>query len=218
MKGSEKSLVTSTGTLNSRPDPNGSEVDEDAPNDKNSPLKIRTTSDDNATAKAKDGIRVSTIRLAPFVFGHGGSGFTPWLISKAFAAKESFYIGDGSTRTTTVHVDDAADLYLLAAQHPTGGRFNASGSTTVTAKDMAETIGKLLNVPVRSVSPEEGAKEDKLGGFLTMVTTMECRASSQKARTELGWIPKGVDWITDVSTGSYKALAAKLEQGGGQAH
>jgi nucleoside-diphosphate-sugar epimerase len=212
LKGSGKPLIVSSGSGGKVPDPNGGEVDETAPVDEDFPLKARMASEQYAMDKTKDGIRVSLIRIAPFVYGRGGSVFIPWLIAKAHAAGESLYIGDGSSRMTTLHVDAAATLYLAVAKHATGGIFNGSGSTTVTAKEIAEAVGTLLNVPVRSVTKEEAVKDESLGPILTLFMGTECRSSNKKAREELGWKPTGIDLPTDVAQGSYKESAAKLAQ------
>jgi len=212
LKGSGKPFIVSSGSGGKAPDPNGGEVDETAPMDESFPLKARIASEEYAMDKTKDGIRVSLIRLAPFVYGRGGSVFIPGLITKAYAAGESLYIGDGSPRMTALHVEDAATLYHAVAKHATGGIFNGSGSTTVTAKEIAEAIGTLLNVPVRSVTKEEAVKDERLGPILTLFISTQCRSSNKKSREELGWKPTGVDLLTDVAQGSYKEFAAKLAQ------
>ncbi|TVY24775.1 Uncharacterized protein LHYA1_G007561 [Lachnellula hyalina] len=214
--GSGKHLIVSSACGGRVPDPDGGEVDETAAEDANFPLKARRVSDAHAMAKDGDGVKVSLLHIAPLVYGRAGSAFVPMLIARAHAAREALYIGDGSQKMTTLHVDDAATLYLALAKHSasTGGAFNASGSTTNTAKEVAEAVGTLLHVPVRSVTLEEAVKEENLGPLLSMVmgTQYVCRASSKKAREELGWKPTGVDLPTDVAHGSYTKYAAKLAQ------
>jgi len=207
LKGSGKHLIVSSGSGGHVQDPNGGEVDETAAVDETSLLKARKPAEQYALSKNKDGFRVSLIRVAPFVYGRGGSTFLPWLIAKAREAGKTFYIGDGSARMTAVHVDDAATLYFAVAKQPTGGVFNGTGSTTVTAKEIAEAIGKLLNVPVYSVTKEEAVKDENLGPFLSLFLDTECRSSNKKAREELGWKPTGIDLVTDVTEGSYKKFA-----------
>ncbi|TVY32030.1 Uncharacterized protein LSUB1_G007956 [Lachnellula subtilissima] len=214
--GSGKHLIVSSACGGRVPDPDREEVDETAAVDASFPLTARRVSDAYAVAKNGDGGRVSLLRIAPLVYGRGGSTFIPMLIARAHAAREALYIGDGSQKMTALHVDDAATLYLALAKHSasTGGDFNASGSTTTTAKEVAEAVGTLLNVPVRSVTLEEAAKEENLGTLLSLIMGSQymCRASSKKAREELGWKPSGVDLPTDIAHGSYVEYAAKLAQ------
>ena len=153
---------------------------------------------------------MSAIRLAPYVYGRGGSGVA-MLMQMAAQAGESIYVDDGHLRTSDVHVDDAAALYLLAAEKAKAGDvFNGTGSTTVTLREMAEAIGAALQVPVRSVSRDEA---EATWGNMTAFVQHENRASNRKAVQELGWQPKGVVMLTDIRSGSYRALAKKLRQG-----
>ncbi|KAF4616205.1 hypothetical protein G7Y89_g15201 [Cudoniella acicularis] len=212
LKGSGKRLIVSSVSGGRLADPNGGEIDETAPADENFPLKARMASERYAMEKNKEGIRVSLLRIAAFVYGRGGSTFIPWLIAKAHSARVSLYIGDGSQKVTTLYIDDAATLYLAVAKHATGGIFNGSGSTTTTAKEIAEAVGTLLNVPVRSVTTEEAVKDENLGPILSLVMGTQYRSSNKKAREELGWKPTGIDLPTDVAYGSYIEYATKVAQ------
>ena len=121
-------------------------------------------------------------------------------------------LDDGHLRTSDVHVDDAASLYLLAASKAKVGEvFNGTGSTTVTLRQLAEAIGEALKLPTRSVRREEA--EAIWGQFMTAFVQFENRASNRKAVQELGWKPQGVDLLTDIRSGSYQELAGKLRQG-----
>ena len=116
---------------------------------------------------SEDSIRVIAIRLPPYVYGRSGSYFAPLLMQMAAKAGQSIYVDDGHLRTSDVHVDDAATLFLLyaAKKAKPGDIFNGTGSTTVTLRQLAEAIGAALQVPVRSVSRQEA--EEKWGSFLT---------------------------------------------------
>lgn len=207
--GSGKALVITSGTAVVAPDPQGGETSEDAPLSENFVLKDRIRSEQHALGLAKEGIRVSALRLPPYVYGRGGSYFAPILMQTAAKLGESLYEGEGNTRTSTVHVDDAADLYLLAAQKAKAGEaYNGTGSTSITLRALAETIGETLRLPVRSASRAE--LEEKWGKFLADFVLYENRASNRKAVEQLGWQPKGVDLLTDLRSGSYLGLAKEL--------
>jgi len=213
LKGSGKALVVSSGSGGRVPDPKGGEVDETAGVDPEFPLKGRGDAEDFALRKGKEeGVRVSVIRVAPFAYGRGGSSFIPWLMAKAVARGESLFVGDGRNHVTGVHIDDLAELYLLVAEKGKEGFYNGTNETQRTARELAEAIGEVCGVKTTGVEREEAGKEDNLGMVLALFLGMECRSSSRKAREELGWSPKGVDMISDVSKGSYKEAAAKLKQ------
>jgi len=209
LRGTGKPFVITSGTAFVEPDPEGGETAEDAPVAQTFVLQHRIRSERHALRLSEDGVRVSALRLPPYVYGRGGSYFAPMLMQMAAKAGESIYVDDGHLRTSDVHVDDAAELYLLAASKAKAGEvFNGTGSTRVTLRAMAETIGEALQVPVRSVSREEA--EAIWGQFLTAFVQIENRASNRKAVEQLGWQPKGVDMLTDIRSGSYREMAEKL--------
>ena len=83
-------------------------------------------------------------------------GFIARLIGIARDKGVSGYVGDGSNRWPAVHVLDAAHLFRLAVeQAPAGSRLHAVGDEGVPIRDIAEVIGRHLNVPTASVSAED---------------------------------------------------------------
>ncbi len=212
LQGTKKALVITSGTAVVAPDPAGLETTEDSPVSQTFALKDRILSERHALRLREAGVRVSAIRLPPYVYGRGGSTFLPMLMQRAAKAGESVYVEDGHLRTSDVHVDDAAALFLLAAEKAKAGDvFNGTGSTTVTLRALAETIGAALQLPVRSAHREEA--EARWGPFLTAFVQFENRASSRKAVQQLGWQPQGLDMLTDIRSGSYRELAETLRQG-----
>jgi nucleoside-diphosphate-sugar epimerase len=66
------------------------------------------------------GVRVCQVRLAPYVYGRGGRGVG--LFMKIWAgAGQGMVVDGGAMWTTTVHVDDAVELYLLVAEKGRAG-------------------------------------------------------------------------------------------------
>jgi nucleoside-diphosphate-sugar epimerase len=211
LRGTGKALVITSGTAVVEPDAAGGETAEDSPLSETFVLKHRIRSERNALRLSEDGVRVIAIRLPPYVYGRGGSYFAPMLMQAAAKAGESIYVDEGQLRTSDVHVDDAAALYLLAMQSAKAGDvFNGTGSTSVTLRALAEAIGAALHVPVRSVTREEA--EAIWGSFLTAFVQFENRPSNRKAVQQLGWRPKGVDILTDIRSGSYRELVEHLQR------
>ena len=61
----------------------------------------------------------------------------------------SAYVGEGRNRWAAAHVLDVAHLYRLALEkHETGAKYHAVAEEGVAVRDIAETIGKGLKVPV----------------------------------------------------------------------
>ena len=122
LRGTGKGFVVTSGTAVVEPDPAGGETTEESPLSETFVLKDRIRSERHALRLSEDGVRVSAVRLPPYVYGRGGSYFVPMLMEMAAKAGESIYVDDGSLRTSGVHVDDAATLFLLAARGGEGGR------------------------------------------------------------------------------------------------
>lgn len=156
-----------------------------------------------AAALTARGLRASLVRLAPSVHGDGDHGFVPRLIAIAREKGVSAYVGDGLNRWAGVHRFDAAHLYRLALEKgEAGARYHAIGEEGVPFKEIAEVIGRRLNLPVVSKRPED--VHEHFGWFGTFVG-MDVRASSQRTRELLGWRPVGPDLLTDISQPGYYA-------------
>ncbi|GAA3223362.1 SDR family oxidoreductase [Nonomuraea helvata] len=152
-------------------------------------------------ALASRDVRSSVVRLAPTVHGEGDNGFMAALVGIARDKGVSGYIGDGSSRWPAVHQLDAAHLFRLALeQAPAGSVLHGTADEGVPIRDIAEVIGRHLNLPVVSI-PRESAGEHFgwLGGFLAS----DSPASSTLTRESLGWRPAHPGLIDDLDKGHY---------------
>jgi nucleoside-diphosphate-sugar epimerase len=214
IKGSCKSLIIASVSGPVKSDPKGGETSEDSPLSEVFAMKERMRSELNALSLVQQGVHVLAIRLPPYVYGRAGSIFIPTMMQIALKAGESICVGDGRLRTSSVHVDDAARLFLiLAKKHnkiKSGEVFNATDSTSIRLGEIATAVGSVLNLPVRSVTRQEA--EGIWGQFLTSFVQSECRASSAKAFIQLGWQPREVDLLRDVQYGSYVQLAQQMKE------
>ncbi|MGO9906043.1 MAG: hypothetical protein ACLPY3_10015 [Solirubrobacteraceae bacterium] len=111
-------------------------------------------------------------------------GFVPQHIAAARAKGVSGYIGHGTSRWPAVHVKDAASLDRLAIeQAPAGAVLNAVGDEGVPVREIADAIGRQLNLPARSLPAEE------FGGMLVPLLSTDMPASSAITQELLGWKP-----------------------------
>lgn len=152
-----------------------------------------------ALAATDRDIRVALVMLPRSVHGQGERhGFIPRLIALARSKGVSGYIGDGATRWPAVHVKDAAHLYRLAIeQAPAGSVLNAVGDEGVRTREIAEAIGRKLNLPARSLPAEE------FEGMLVPLLTRDMPASSTITRELLGWQPTNPSLIQDIEDDHY---------------
>jgi nucleoside-diphosphate-sugar epimerase len=137
-------------------------------------------------ALASRGVRASVVRL-PQVHDRDKQGLVTYMIALAREKGVSAYVGDGRNRWPAVHRLDAAHLYRLALEKgEAGARYHAVAEQGVTVRDIAEAIGRRLNVPVVAKSLEEAPVHF---GWLAAFAGMDAPASSKLTQERLGWWP-----------------------------
>ncbi len=166
----------------------------------------RVRNEQAALALAQRGVRSMSVRFAPTVHGAGDNGFIAMTVAADRAAGSAAYIGDGANRWPAVHRSDAARLVRLGIESaPPGSVLHAVGEQGVAMRDIADAIGRGLDLPVASVSPEQaGAQFGFLAGFLGM----DMPVSSALTRELVSWEPTGPGLIEDLEQGHYFAAAA----------
>ncbi|AZN40969.1 SDR family oxidoreductase [Paenibacillus albus] len=154
-----------------------------------------------AFAFAERGVRSSVVSLAPSVHGVGDKGFVLRLIQIARERGASAYIGDGTNRWPAIHRLDAAALFRLAVESaPAGARLDGVDDEAIPLRDIADIIGRHLNVPVVSIPREEA---ESYFGFLGLVASLDMPRSSEKTQELLGWKPAQPGLISDLEQGHY---------------
>ncbi len=164
--------------------------------------KYPRASEHTAAALEKRGVRSIVVRL-PQVHDTTKQGLVTYAIQVAREKGSSAYIGEGRNRWAAVHVLDAAHLYRLALEKGhAGARYHAVAEEGVSARDIAEAIGRGLKVPVVSLTPEQAAEHF---GWLARFDALDLQGSSEQTRKELGWYPTGPTLLTDLENMRYSA-------------
>ncbi len=158
--------------------------------------------ENDVIAFADAGVRASVVRFAPVVHSElDKEGFIPALIGFARQKGSAAYIGDGANRWPAVNTHDGATLLRLAIESaPAGTRLHGVAESGIAFKEIAEIIGRNLELPVASVTPEEAPE---YLNFLAMFAAADNPASSDLTRQRFGWTPKGVGLIEDLNAGHY---------------
>jgi nucleoside-diphosphate-sugar epimerase len=160
-------------------------------------------SDDAVLSFANRGVRASVASLAPSVHGDGDKGFVPRLINIAREKGVSAYIGDGQNHWPAVHRLDAANLFRLAVESaPAGSTLDGVGEEGILLRDIAEVIGRKLNIPTLSIPIEEATAHF---GFLGAIAAYDMPRSSEQTQKLLNWNPSHPTLFSDLETGHYFA-------------
>jgi len=204
LTGSGRPLVIAAGTLMLAPGRVATERDGRDPGSSahlSGGPRTRAETDLLMFSFASRGVRSSVLRLPPTVHGDGDHGFMATLVAIARDNGVSGYIGDGSNRWPAVHRLDAAHLFRLAVeQAPPGSALHAVADEGVPIRDIAEVIGRHLNVPVVSVAPEQAGEHFR---WLAPFIGADAPASSALTRELLGWQPTQPGLIDDLDKGHY---------------
>lgn len=167
----------------------------------------RVASEHAAASVAEKGVRVGVVRLAQ-VHNTIKQGLVTYAIELARQKGVSAYVGDGQNRWPAVHVLDAARLYRLAIENlEANARYHAVAEEGVPMRAIAEVIGRGLNVPVISVSPEEAPA---YFGWLAVFAGRDLPASGVLTQQRLEWRPTGPGLIADLEEVHYHETKTAL--------
>lgn len=143
-------------------------------------------SEETAVALVARGVRASVVRL-PQVHDQEKHGLATYLIAIAREKGVSAYVGNGLNRWSAVHRLNVASVYRLALEkRAAGASYQAVAEEGVTLRDIAEAIGRGLDVPVAPILPE--AIAEHFGG-LAFAVGADLSASSALTQQRLGWRP-----------------------------
>ena len=147
------------------------------------------------------GVRSSVLRFPPTVHGDGDNGFVATLVGMARQRGVAGYVGDGTNRWPAVHRSDAARLARLAVEAaPAGSVLHAVADEGVAFREIAETIGRHLDVPAKSVAPADAPEHF---GFMAHFFAMDSPAAATLTRALLGWEPTGPSLLEDLEQQHY---------------
>jgi nucleoside-diphosphate-sugar epimerase len=194
LEGTNKPLVIASGILGAV------QVETDRP-DPAEAWSPRLLTEATLLGYADRGIRSASIRLAPTVHGDGDHGFMSVLVGIDREKGSAGYIGDGESHWPAVHRLDAAHLFCLALEKaPAGSVLHAIDDEGIRMRDIAEVIGRKLDVPTVSIAPDDAVEHF---GWLGRFLAIDSVASSAITRELMGWEPTHPGLIEDLEAGHY---------------
>jgi nucleoside-diphosphate-sugar epimerase len=176
-------------------------VDETSPPRPTLLVQWRQAIEDQVLDGARRGIRTTVIRPA-IVYGRGG-GILSSFVSSAQQEGSARFVGTGKNRWPFVHVDDLADLYLLALERaPAGTLLLAVSGPSHPVSDVAAAASRGAGAGGRTTPwPLEEARKT-LGPYADALV-LDQQASGRRAQELLGWRPSRPDVLQDLEHGSY---------------
>jgi nucleoside-diphosphate-sugar epimerase len=107
-------------------------------------------------------------------------------------------VGDGSNHWAVVHVDDVAQLYVLALGAAPGSVYFGVNGETPTQRAVAEAISTAAGHPgrIRSMDLDQARAEM---GPIADAFALDQQISNRRAVTELGWKPQQADVLADLA-------------------
>ena len=194
LEGTGKPFIVTSGTLLVAPGRVATETDSVRPG-------FPRVSETAGLAFAERGVRAMAVRLPQVHGGDGKCGLVGWLLNIAKEKGVSAFIGDGGNRWSGAHRLDVARLYRLALENGKAGTsYHAVADEGVTARDIAEIVGRAANLPVVSITPDQVGDHF---GVMAHFAALDGAASSALTQQWLGWKPAQIGLIADISRPGY---------------
>ncbi|KAE8760228.1 NAD-dependent epimerase/dehydratase family protein [Paraburkholderia madseniana] len=197
LAGSDRPLIITSGTGMGSGE-HGQPATEDVFNISHPNPRIASEMAGNALLEA--GVNVSVVRL-PQVHNPFKQGLISPLVAIAREKGVCAFVGEGRNRWPAGHLSDVARLYRLAVEkRQQGARYHAVGEEGVSSREIAEALGRGLNLPVVSIGPDEAASHF---GWMAMFVGLDMPASSVQTQARLNWHPTGPTLIADLNEARY---------------
>ncbi|PRX97997.1 nucleoside-diphosphate-sugar epimerase [Allonocardiopsis opalescens] len=164
--------------------------------------RARVAIDRHVLAAADRAVR-SVVLCNTMIYGHGrglarDSVQIPALVRQARRSGTVRRIGPGRNIWSNVHVDDMADLYLLALEAAPAGSFYFVENGEASFADLADAIAASLGSDRAEPWPIDAAIAEWGRELAVFALGSNSRVRGERARTHLGWRPRALsalEWI-----------------------
>lgn len=197
MEGSHKTFIFTSGSAIFGGKENGKRSDfvytEDFPLTPRLEMASRVLINNYVLQSVQKEIR-SIVIVPTMVYGEGlgikkDSIQIPALVNFSQKKGHGVYFGEGENIWSNLHIEDLADLYVLALEKAKEGSIYYAENGASSLKNIAGVISKKYNLePAQSLSIQDAVDNfGPAGGYFGFASNSRCNAD--KARTELEWKP-----------------------------
>jgi nucleoside-diphosphate-sugar epimerase len=172
-------------------------VTEDAPPAPPPVVAWRLDNEKLVLARAASGGRPIVV-MPGIVYGKAAGLIRQFFVDPARDRQLAHYIDDGANHWSLVHVDDIAELYVLALNAPAGSVYAGVTRTDLTMAEVAHAASRAAGCPGRTapVSLEQARAEM---GPIADAFALDQQIDSARARRELGWSPQARDVLAEIA-------------------
>jgi nucleoside-diphosphate-sugar epimerase len=174
-------------------------VDEDAPLNPPGITAWRLDNEKRVLARATTGEHPVVV-MPGLVYGHCGGLAQSFFVEPGRAAGAVPCIRDGSAHWALVHVDDIAELYVLALNAPAGAVYAGVSGQNLPLADITLALSHAAGCPGRidSLSLDEALQQM---GPIAEAFALDQQLTGARAQRELGWTPTRLDALAELSRG-----------------
>lgn len=181
-------------------------LDEDSPTRPLPLVGYRHRLEEQVLAAAAEGVRGLVIR--PGVAHGRGGGIPALLVDRAREDGAGRHVGEGLVRWPMVHVDDLADLFVMALRSaPAGSVLHGVAEEGVDTREIAAAAATAAGVSGTRAWPLAEAAA-VLGEPFAEALACDQRVSAERTRRCLGWRPHRPTVVADLERGSYGTRSA----------
>ncbi|TCN37222.1 nucleoside-diphosphate-sugar epimerase [Kribbella orskensis] len=174
-------------------------IDESAPTNPPAITAWRLDNEARVLASAAAGSRPIVV-MPGLVYGRSNGLIEASFVEPARTAGAVRVIGDGANHTTLVHVDDIADLYVLALEAPAGAVYLGVAQNLRFA-DLAPALAQAAGHAGKRVDQISLEQALEQMGPVADAYALDQQISGDRARRELGWNPAHLDAAADLAAG-----------------
>lgn len=174
-------------------------VDEDAPLNPPDITAWRLENEKRVLARGTTGERPVVV-MPGVVYGRAGGLAQSYFLEPGRAAGAVPCIGDGSAHWALVHVDDIAELYVLALNARAGSVYAGVSGQNLPLSDITLALSHAAGCPGRidTLSLDQALKQM---GPIAEAFALDQQLTGARAQRELGWTPTRLDALAELSQG-----------------